>query len=87
MLHIYGTYVKMFVLENYLQGYMPRDERSLLVQFRSGPMPLRIETGRWQGKLLEERLCLVCNRGIVEGEFHFLCECQSYSALFCVRIF
>ncbi len=41
----------------------------------------RIETGRWQGKPLEERLCLVCNRGIVEDEFHFLCEFETYSAL------
>ncbi len=60
---------------------MPRHERSLLVQFRSGTMPLRIETGRWQGKPVEERLCLVCNRGVVEDEFHFLCECQTYCAL------
>ena len=37
--------------------------------------------GRWQGKPLEERLWLVCNRGIVEEEFHVLCECQTYSAL------
>ena len=35
----------------------------------------------WQGKALEERLCLVCNRGVVEDAFHFLCECQTYSAL------
>ncbi len=41
---------------------------------------LRIETGRWQGKPLEERLCLVCNRRIVEDD-SFLCECQTYSAL------
>ena len=42
---------------------------------------LRIETGLWQGKPVEERLCLVCNRGVVEDEFHFLCECQTYCAL------
>ncbi len=51
------------------------------MQFSSGTMPLRIETGRWQGKPLAERLCLICNRGIVEDAFHFLCECQTYNAL------
>ncbi len=38
-------------------------------------------TGRWQGKPLEKKDCLVCNRGIVQEEFHFLRECQTYSAL------
>ncbi len=42
---------------------------------------MRIETGRWQGKPLEERLCVLCNVGIVKDEFHLLCECQSYTAL------
>ncbi len=60
---------------------MSRHERYLLVQFRSGTMPLRIETGGWQDKPLEERLCLVCNRGIVEDGFHFWCECQTYNPL------
>ncbi len=32
--------------------------------------------------ILEERLCFVCNRGIIEDDFHFfVCECQAYSAL------
>ena len=52
------------------------------MQFISGKMPLRIEAVRWQGKPLEERLCLVCSRGIVEDEFHFfVCECQTYNLL------
>ncbi len=54
---------------------------SVLAQFRSGILPLHIETGRWQSKPVEERLCLVCKLGIVEDEFHFLCECVCYSNL------
>ena len=65
---------------------MPRHERSLLVQFRSETMSLRIETGRWQGKPLEEILCLVCNRGIVEDEFHFFCV-HVNPTVHCVRIY
>ncbi len=62
------------ILKNYLQRYMPQHERSLLVRFRSGTMPLRIETGHWQGIPLDDlrwSRCLVCNRGIIEDEFHF----------------
>ncbi len=84
-LRTYCTFKTEFVLENYLQGYMPRHERSLLVQFRSGTMPLRIETGRWQGKPLQERLCLVCNTGIVEDEFHFSVNVKA--TVQCVRIY
>ncbi len=48
MLRTYCTFNIEFVLENYLQGYMPRHEKSL---------------------------------HLVEDEFHFLCECETYSAL------
>ena len=64
---------------------MPRHERSLLVRFRSGTMPLRIETGRWQGTPLEERLCLVCNRGIVEEKYHFCVNVKP--TVHCVMIY
>ncbi len=56
----YCSFNTEFVLEKYLQGCIPRHERSLLVQFVSGTMHLHIETGRWKGKALEERLCLEC---------------------------
>ncbi len=35
-------------------------------------MPLEIETGRWQNKPAEERICKVCESGEVENEFHFI---------------
>ncbi len=53
---------------------MPQHERYLLVQLRSRTMPLHIETMLWQGKPLEERICLFCKRRTVEDEF-LLCVC------------
>ena len=55
------------------------------MQFKSGTISLRIESGRWQGKPLEERLCLVCNRGIVEDEFPFCVNVKH--TVHCVRSF
>ncbi len=49
-----------FVLEKYLEG-VPRHERSLQVQLRSGTMPLHIqETGCWLGTSLgkDDVFCL-----------------------------
>ena len=58
---------------------MSRHQRSLLAQFRGGVLPLHVETGRWQNKPLEDRMCLICNEDYIEDEFHFLCVCERYS--------
>ena len=46
---------------------------------------LRIEIGRHNNMIIEDRLCVLCgkyfNRSIVECEFHFLLECESFSNL------
>ncbi len=66
---------------------MPRHARSLLVQYLELCLNMHIELGgRWQGKSVEERLCLVCKRGIVEDEFHFLCV-NAKPAIHCVKIY
>ena len=38
-------------------------------QFRSGILPLRIETGRWKNESIEGRVCLVCEENIVKDEY------------------
>ena len=74
---------------NYLQSFMPKFKRSLFAQFRTGVLPLHIETGRYHltkdpksktyRKLnVEERTCLICNMNSVEDEIHFLCHCPMY---------
>ena len=56
-----------------------RAKRSLLSKFRTGILPLRIETGRWyQGTIVEQRVCEICGSGEVEDERHFLLKCSYY---------
>ena len=75
------TYIKFkseFKTEEYVCACLPRYERSLLAQFRSGILPLRIETGRFRNLKVEERICLLCNNDKIEDEYHFLCECSLF---------
>ena len=36
-----------------------------------------IETGRFRGLELDERICLICDSGEIETECHFLFDCQN----------
>ncbi len=58
---------------------MNRKHRSYLTQYRCGILPLEIETGRWQTKPVEERICKVCESCEVENEFHFIFSCTLYN--------
>ena len=71
---------------------MPRQKRSLIAQLRSGILPLRIETGRYQNIMdnntgrfrklkVEERVCMLCKTNNTEDEIHFVCHCNVYNEL------
>ena len=53
-----------------------RHQRRLMAEFRSGCPKLEVETGRWQKKEREERLCLLCNTAVGDVN-HFLSECEA----------
>ena len=57
---------------------MDRSLRSFLAQFRCGILPLKVETGRFTGMPLENRLCEFCDRGEIEDEMHFILFCDLY---------
>ena len=72
--------------------YLPRSHRSLIAQLRSGILPLRIESGRFQnirdpntGKTRklkpQEHICTLCDLNLVEDEIHFVCICSKYCTL------
>ena len=63
--------------EAYLTNYLPRQQRSLLTQICLGILPLSIETGRFQNKKVEQRLCPLCSK-CVETELHFICICEKF---------
>ena len=62
--------------EQYTTINLSRHERRAISQLRSGTLPLKIETGRWQGVDLNDRGCS-CGQAI-ESEIHFLIDCQHY---------
>ena len=47
-LRTYVLFKHEYKTEEYLKMYLPRSHRSLLAQLRSGILPLRIESGRFQ---------------------------------------
>ena len=78
-LRTYRLFKQEFKCEGYLLLNLPRNERSMLSQFRCGILPLRVETGRYVGEPIEERKCRLCTQNKIENEFHFLLECEHYS--------
>ena len=56
----------------------PRDLRRTITSLRSGTNQLRVERGRWKKEVLEDRICLVCDKGQIEDEEHFLVSCPAY---------
>jgi hypothetical protein len=49
--------------------------------FRTGVLPLAIETGRYSRPQvhLNDRLCKLCDNSVVEDEQHFMMNCPLYS--------
>ena len=52
-----------------------RYQKSLLSQLKLGILPLKIETDRYQGIPLENRICQLCDENSIEDETHFLFHC------------
>ena len=65
--------------EQYLNLNLPRHQRSAYIKLRCGVLPLEIETGRYHGVALEDRICKLCDLNQVEDETHFLINCPLYS--------
>ena len=70
---------------------MSRRRRSLMSQFRTGILPLKIETGRYvpifdknlkknRKRTANERICKLCGLNVIENEYHFVCVCPVYNS-------
>ena len=80
-LRYFNMYKSTFEPEDYVKSKtLPKRSRSLFAQFRASTLPLEIETGRYSGTTLENRLCKICGDGEVEDEIHFLCHCKTYTS-------
>ena len=78
-LRTYRTFKTVFETEEYVKLNLCKSERSHLAQFRCGILPLRIETGRYSGEKVEERVCDFCTSNATEYEKHFLLNCSHYT--------
>ena len=50
-------------------------------KFRTANHKLPIETGRWDGTLLEHRNCNLCQKDEIGSERHYLLTCDYFSNL------
>src|SRR3569623_1176171 len=79
ILRVYQSLKMDLKREEYLA--LPLEQRSCIAVMRSGTNNLRIETGRWRGEALENRICMLCGTGAVEDETHLLISCDIYTDL------
>ena len=77
-LRYYNLFKSDLKPEPYLLTNLNKSQRSVYAQFRSGILPLAIETGRFSNVSLNNRTCIVCNSEAIEDEYHFLCICPGY---------
>ena len=77
-LRTYIVYKTLYDVEPYVYRVLHRGHRSILAQFRTGILPLAIETGRYNDTPPENRFCILCNENLVEDESHFLFQCKLY---------
>ena len=75
-LRTYCLFKTTYETETYCKIIMPLRHRSAFAKFRCGVAPLRIETGRYENKPLEERICPFCDE--IENETHVLFNCYLY---------
>ncbi len=66
-----------YTIEPYLNNNLSISQRSYVAKLRIGTLPLKLETGRYTGIPVEDRLCS-CGEE-VETEEHFLLRCPHYN--------
>jgi len=77
-LRTYNIIKKEYCLENYLSLTSNPNIRRLITKLRISDHNLRIETGRREKDMPQEkRICLICNNNQVENEMHFLLACKT----------
>ena len=79
-LRVYREMKQDIRVSAHVRANLNRWEKSLLSRMATGVLPLRIESGRFEGLPPEERTCLLCKRS-PETEVHFVTECSVFEPL------
>ena len=79
----YVTFKTDFKLESYLLNIRDFKLRKCFSKFRLSSHDFEIEKGRYHKPVtpVEERVCKMCNEGMVEDEEHVLMKCTAYESL------
>ena len=80
-LRTYRTLKNNLKLEKYLLATNYYRGRAHMTDLRTGTNRLAIETGRWERKSEDLRICTHCSLNQVENEEHFVITCPKYSSL------
>ena len=75
---IYKHLVDNVQLQFYLTKNLSPQCIRFLTKYRLCSHKLNIEYGRFIKKAKNERLCILCNQGDIEDEFHFILKCPKY---------
>ena len=75
-LRTYRELKSSLCMEKYLLARV--DGRRAITRLRCGTNELSIESGRWRGLTIADRVCPMC-LGAVEDERHFLLKCPAYA--------
>ena len=65
-LKTYITFINTFGTESFITNNISRRKRSLRRRFRSGILPIHVETGRFRNLPVDIRVCEICRNGKVE---------------------
>ena len=79
-LRTYKLFKRTFETEQYCKLIMSPLRRSVLANFRCGVAPLHLETGLYEGLLVNDRICPV-GQVHVEDETHVLLNCDKYHSI------
>lgn len=77
-LRTYGLIKTSTCTSNYVAANLPKCYRSLLAQLQCVFLKLRLETGRYNNKNVNNRQCPMCVSNAVEDELHFVFEYPAY---------
>lgn len=75
----YNIFKSEYCTEHYVKTIAHRGKKSVMAQFRTGILPLKVETGRYTKIPWYFRICELCTNNDIEDEIHFLLHCTCFT--------
>ena len=75
----YFSFKQDLTFQNYVSK-LDSKHYLLIIKFRTSNHNLPVETGRWEDVPLDERMCQLCTKTDIGGEFHYLLCCKYFDS-------